>query len=101
MRGVFGQDKLSRVRCRPKGVGERAISRDEFDAPHQGGDVDTHRYRIPLTHHNTHSPRVNDDLMWNAIIDVEDGCGVVEQDCSCVCLRHVLLRYRWYRFLLF
>ena len=84
MRRVSRQDKLWRVRCRPKGGGERAISRDKFDAAHQGGDVDFHRYRISLTHHNTHSSRVNDDLLCNAIIDVEDGCGVVEQDYSCV-----------------
>ena len=61
------------MRCRPKGGGERAISRGEFDAAHQGGDVDTHRYRRPFTLHNTHGSRVNDDLLWNSIIDVEDG----------------------------
>ena len=41
--------------------------------------VEMYRNRIPLTHHNTHGPRVDDELLWDAIVDVEDGFGVVEQ----------------------
>ena len=73
------------MRSRPKGGGECSVSRDEFDAAHQGGDVDPHRYRISFAHHNTNGSRVDDDMLGNAVVYVEYGFRVVEQYCGCVC----------------
>ena len=77
MKSIPGQDEFKGLRSCPKRAGQRSISRDEFDAAHQGGHVHPHRYRVTLAHHDAHRPRVDDDLLKDAVVDVQDCLGVI------------------------